>query len=76
MKPISKEQMDYMIEKKILKQSKGQYRDQLVVVNKQGSGKEKQRYVTDPLYSFLLRLKSQEKVSPKQVKDNQKYLVM
>jgi len=65
-----------MIEKKILKQSKGQFRDQLVVVNKQGSGREKNRFVTDPLYSFLLRLKSQEKINPEQVKHNQKYLVM
>ncbi|HEY8803619.1 MAG TPA: hypothetical protein VIM42_00650 [Clostridium sp.] len=76
MKPISKEEMDFMIEKKILKQSKGQFRDQLVVVNKQGSGREKNRFVTDPLYSFLLRLKSQEKINPEQVKHNQKYLVM
>jgi len=76
LKPISKEEMDFMIEKKILKQSKGQFRDQLVVVNKQGSGREKNRFVTDPLYSFLLRLKSQEKINPEQVKHNQKYLVM
>ena len=75
MKPISKEEMDFMIEKKILKQQKGQFRDQLVVVNKQGSGREKQRYITDPLYTFLLRLKSQEKVNPENIKHNQKYLV-
>jgi len=76
LKPISKEEMDYMILKKILKQSKGNYGDSLVVVNKQGSGREKQRYITDPLYNLLLRLKSQEKVNPEQVKHNQRYLVM
>ena len=55
--------MDYLISKGALKQSKGNYGDQLVVTGKFGNGRGKQRYVNDPLYGYLLRLKEQDKLA-------------
>lgn len=76
MQKISKKQMDTLISKGIMKLSKqGNYGDQLVVVNKQGTGKEKTRYTNDNIYNQLLRLESQEKVNPETVKHNQTYLL-
>jgi len=66
--------MDYLISKGVLKQTRGNFGDNLVVTNKQGSGREKQRQITDPVYNQLLRLQSQEKLDLTKVKHNQKYL--
>jgi len=68
--------MDFLIDNKILKlTSQGNYGDQLVVVNKQGSGKEKTRFVNDNVFNQLLRIESRTKVNPETVKHNQKYLL-
>ena len=76
MQKISKIQMDTLISKGILKLSKqGNFGDQLVVVNKQGSGKEKTRFINDNIYNQLLRMESQSKVNPETVKHNQTYLL-
>ena len=74
MQKISKLEMDFLIEKNVLKQSKGNFGDNLIVTVKFSSGRGKQRYITDPLYNYLLRLQSQEKVDKETIKHNQKYL--
>lgn len=78
MEKISKDEFTFLIEKSILKQSKGTYGDSLIVIGKFGSGLKKQRYITTPTYNYLLRLQEQEKNKQKldisKVKDNQKYL--
>ena len=66
--------MTYLIQKNILKQTHGNYGDGLIVTGKFSSGRGKQRYITDPLYNYLLRLQSQEQVNPETIKHNQKYL--
>ena len=76
MQPISKKDMDFLIEKNILKQSKGNFGDSLIVTGKFSSGRGKQRYITDPLYNYLLRLQSQEKMDKEKIKHNQKYFIM
>lgn len=72
--------MSYLIQKKILIQKRGTYGDNLIVTGKFGSGRNKQRYLTTPLYNYLLRLKEKDKLELvslglDNVKDNQKYLV-
>jgi len=68
--------MDYLISSgKMALTKQGNYGDQLVVVNKQGSGKEKTRFVNDNVYNQLLRLESQQKVNTETVKHNQTYLL-
>lgn len=74
MQPISKSEMDSLIFKQILKQSKGNYGDNLIITGKFGNGRGKQRYVTDPTYNYLLRLQEKDKQDLDKVKDNQKYL--
>ena len=74
MQPISKKDMTYLILKNILKQTHGNYGDGLIVTGKFSSGRGKQRYITDPLYNYLLRLQSQEKMDKEKIKRNQKYL--
>ena len=68
--------MSYLINLKILKQFHGKYGDNLVVIGKFSSGKRKQRYITDPYYNYLLRLKQNDKnkQSIADVKENQRYL--
>jgi len=60
---ISKQEMEYLISKDVLKQSKGNYGDQLVVTGKFGNGRGKQRYVNDNIYNQLLRLKQLDKIA-------------
>lgn len=62
MQKISKEDINYLVNKKVLKQSRGNYGEQLVVTNKQSGKNKKQRYVTDPLYYTLLKLRLVEKL--------------
>jgi hypothetical protein len=76
---ISKQEMDYLIQKKILIQRKGTYGDNLIVTGKFGNGRGKQRYVTVPLYNYLLRLKEKDKIELvslglEMVKENQRYM--
>jgi len=73
--------MDYLIQKGVLIQKRGTYGDNLIVTGKYGSGRGKQRYVTVPLYNYLLRLKEKDKnelvglgLDLDRVKDNQRYM--
>lgn len=71
--------MEYLIQKKILVQKRGTYGDSLIVTGKFGSGRGKQRYLTTPIYNYMLRLKEKDKnelvgLGLDKVKDNQKYL--
>ena len=70
--------MSYLINLNILKQYHGNYGDNLVVIGKFSSKKRKQRYITDPYYNYLLRLKQNDKNKQTiaDVKDNQRYLFM
>ena len=62
MQPISKNEMDYLIERKLIILNKqGNYGDQLVVTGKFGSGRKKQRYVNDHVYSRFLISKESDK---------------
>ncbi|OHD80219.1 MAG: hypothetical protein A2355_02725 [Spirochaetes bacterium RIFOXYB1_FULL_32_8] len=78
MEKITKQEMSYLINLKILKQYHGNYGDNLVVIGKFSSGKRKQRYITDPYYNYLLRLKQNDKNKQtiNDVKENQRYLFM
>jgi len=75
---ITKQEMSYLINLKILKQYHGNYGDNLVVIGKFSSGRRKQRYITDPYYNYLLRLKQNDKNKQTidDIKDNQRYLFM
>jgi len=70
--------MSYLINLKIIKQHNGNYGDNLVVIGKFSSKKRKQRYITDPYYNYLLRLKQNDKNKQTidDVKENQRYLFM
>ena len=63
MEKISKSDMDYLISKGVLKQFHGNYGENLIVTGKFGSGRQKQHYVTDPVYNYLQRLKQQDKIA-------------
>ena len=78
MEKITKQEAQYLINLKILKQYHGNYGDNLVVIGKFSSGKRKQRYITDPYYNYLLRLKQNDKNKQTidDVKENQRYLFM
>ena len=78
MEKITKQEAQYLISKNIIKQTHGNYGDNLVVIGKFSSGRRKQRYITDPYYNYLLRLKlnDKNKQTINDVKDNQKYLFM
>jgi len=73
---ISKNEMTYLIIRNILRQTHGSYGDNLVVIGKFSSKLRKQRYITDPLYNYLIRLKQndKDKQNINEVKENQKYL--
>jgi len=73
---ISKNEMTYLIIRNILRQTHGSYGDNLVVIGKFSSGLRKQRYITDPLYNYLIRLKQNDKDKQNidYVKENQRYL--
>jgi len=68
--------MTYLISRNILKQTHGSYGDNLVVIGKFSSGLRKQRYLTEPLYNYLIRLKQtdKDKQNIDDVKENQRYL--
>ena len=70
--------MSYLINLKIIKQHNGNYGDNLVVIGKFSSKKRKQRYITDPYYNYLLRLKQNDKNKQTidDIKENQRYLFM
>ena len=70
--------MNYLINLKILKLFHGNYGDNLVVTGKFGNARGKTRYITDPYYNYLLRLKlnDKNKQSIADVKENQRYLFM
>jgi len=76
LKKITKQEMSYLINLKILKQHHGNYGDNLVVIGKFSSKSRKQRYITDPYYNYLLRLKQNDKNKQTidDIKDNQRYL--
>ena len=74
MQPISKQEMDYLIERNILKQTHGNYGDNLVVTGKFGNARGKTRYITTPVYNYLLRLQENDKQDVDKIKDNQRYL--
>lgn len=73
LKEISKNEMTYLIQKNVIRQSKGTYGDSLVVTGKFGKGRGKQRYCIDPVYNYLLRLKLTDRLkiffSPEQLKE-------
>lgn len=71
MQKISKKEMLYLIQKNALHQSKGKFYDQLVVTNKQGGKKKKQRYITDAIYNYMLRLKDQDSIKQLQLEQKQ-----
>jgi len=68
--------MSYLISKNIIKQFHGSFGDNLVVIGKFSSKSRKQRYITDPYYNYLLRLKQNDKNKQTidDVKDNQRYM--
>jgi len=70
---ISKQEMTYLIQKNVIRQSKGTYGDSLVVTGKFGKGRGKQRFCIDPVYNYLLRLKLTDRLkiffSPEQLKE-------
>jgi len=66
--------MDYLIERNILKQTHGNYGDNLVVTGKFGNARGKTRYITTPVYNYLLRLQENDKQDVDKIKDNQRYL--
>ena len=69
--------MSYLINRNILKQKKGNYGDNLVITGKFGSKIKKQRYVTPPIYNYMLKLHEkdrQELVDMDKVNKNQRYL--
>jgi hypothetical protein len=70
--------MDYLIQKGILKESRGSYGEDLIVTGKFGMSRQKQRYVTPFVYNFLLREKSKDKnklvIDIEKVKHNQRYM--
>ena len=70
--------MNYLINLKILKLFHGNYGDNLIVTGKFGNARGKTRYITDPYYNYLLRLKQNDKNKQTidNVKDNQRYLFM
>jgi len=70
--------MSYLINLKILKQYHGNYGDNLIVIGKFSSKSRKQRFITDPYYNYLLRLKQNDKNKQtiNDVKDNQRYMFM
>jgi len=74
LKKISKQEMDYLIERNILKQSHGNYGDNLIVTGKFGNSRGKQRFVTTPTYNYLLGLQENDKQDINKIKDNQRYL--
>ena len=57
MERISKNEMTYLIQKNVIRQSKGLYGDSLKVTGKFGKGRGKQRFTTDATYNYLSRLK-------------------
>lgn len=76
--------MDYLILKKILNQSKGNYIDfsgkKIVVTGSYSVSRCKQRYLPDNIYESLLELKRKDRemlemdLGKDQIKDNQKYM--
>ena len=62
MKQITKNEMSYLISKNIIKQTHGNYGDNLVVIGKFSSGRRKQRYCTPPVYNQLLKLKKKDRL--------------
>jgi len=75
---ITKQEAQYLINLKIIKQYHGSFGDSLVVIGKFSSKSRKQRYITDPYYNYLLRLKQNDKNKQTidDVKENQRYLFM
>ena len=49
MKQITKQQMEFLIENKLLVCTKGRYQD-LSITSRQNKGKRKKRYIPDNLY--------------------------
>ena len=74
MEKISKYEMDYLILNLALKQNKGNYGDSLIVTGKFGNARGKTRYITTPVYNYLLRLQENNKLDINKIKDNQRYL--
>jgi len=72
--------MDYLIKKRALRQSKGNFGEDLIVIGKFSIGRRKQRFLTTPMYNYLLRLKEKDRQelvlesNLDKVKDNQRYL--
>jgi hypothetical protein len=56
LQPITKNEMEILIENNILRQVKGQFPD-LIIVGSQHNKSHKQRFVTDPCYWSLQSLK-------------------
>lgn len=75
MEKISKEDMQYLIEKGILKPTyKYNYGDDLIVTGRFSSCRSKQRYVPTNIYNKLMELKKQEVSDLSKVKFNQRYM--
>lgn len=72
--------MDYLIKKGALRQQKGNFGEDLIVTGKFSIGRRKQRFLTTPMYNYLLRLKEKDKqglvlnLNLDKVKSNQRYL--
>lgn len=54
--------MDYLVSNGVLKKTKGNYGDQLIVTNKQGGKNKKQRYINDHVYIRFQVLKLLDKL--------------
>jgi len=68
--------MSYLINLKIIKQYHGSFGDSLVVTGKYGKCRGKQRFTTDAIFNYLLRLKNQDNIKKdiNDIKKNQQYL--
>jgi len=60
MQEINKQEMDFLIEKGLLKCVKGKYRG-LITGTRQKSGRAKSRWVEDPIYNQMIKLQQNKK---------------
>lgn len=88
MEKISKDELEYLIERKLIVLNKdGNYGDQLVVTGRNSDhgqhsnkkGKEKQRYINDHIYSRFTVSKLldylKDKVTPEQIQEILKFTI-
>ena len=66
--------MDQLISNLVLKQTHGNYGDNLIVTGKFGNARGKTMYITTPVYNYLLRLQENDKQNISKNKVNQRNL--